>query len=262
MSSKNEMTFLEHLEVFRKHLVRSVIAVLIGAILAFIFKKVIFDYIIFAPREEWFPTNRFFCFVSNLFNSDVLCINNSKFILMNVDLGGQFNVHLMVSIIVGIVLAVPYIIYQLWCFVRPALKDGEKKHSKGIIFFSSFLFLLGILFGYYLIVPLTINFFGTYFVSDEVVNQINIKSFISTVTNVSLASGLIFELPIIVFFLSKIGMLTPDFLIKYRKHAIVVVFILAGIITPPDIFSQLLVAFPLILLYQISIRISRKVNKK
>lgn len=259
--SGKDLTFLEHLDIFRKHLMRSAFAVVLCAVLAFIFKEFLFDRVIFAPREEWFPTNRFFCYIAELFDSQYLCINQTKFTLMNVELGGQFSTHLMVSIISGVIISFPFILWQLWLFIKPALKENEIKYSRGMIFFASILFFAGVLFGYYLIVPLTINFFGSYFVSGEVINQINITSFISSVTTISLAAGLVFELPILVYFFTKIGLITPEFLKKYRKHAIVVLFIIAAVITPPDVFSQLLVVFPLILLYQFSILISKRVMK-
>lgn len=257
-----DLTFLEHLDIFRKHLMRSAFAIVLGATLAFIYKKFIFDNIIFAPREEWFPTNRFFCYMSDLLGWESMCINKTKFTLMNVELGGQFSTHLMVSIITGVIVSFPFILWQFWLFIKPALKENELKYSRGVIFFASILFFLGVLFGYYLIVPLTVEFFGNYFISDEVINQINISSFISSVSTISLAAGLVFELPILVYFFTKIGLITPEFLVKYRKHAIVVLFIISAIITPPDVFSQLLVVFPLIMLYQFSIMISKRVIKR
>lgn len=257
-----DLTFLEHLDVFRKHLMRSALAIVLGAVLSFIFKKFIFDNVIFAPREPWFPTNRFFCYLGRVLDIDSMCINQTKFTLMNVELGGQFSTHLMVSIITGVIVAFPFILWQFWLFIKPALKENEIRYSRGVIFIASILFFLGVLFGYYLIIPLTIEFFGSYFISGEVINQINISSFISSVTTVSLWSGIVFELPILVYFFTKIGLITPAFLKKYRKHAIVGLFIIAAIITPPDVFSQLLVVGPLILLYEFSIMISKRVIRK
>ncbi|OFX23481.1 MAG: twin arginine-targeting protein translocase TatC [Bacteroidetes bacterium GWA2_31_9] len=256
-----DLTFLEHLDIFRKHLMRSAFAIVFFAVIAFIFKEFIFDNIIFAPREPWFPTNRFFCYLGKLLDMNSMCINQTKFTLMNVELGGQFSTHLMVSIISGVIISFPFILWQFWLFIKPALKENEIRYSRGVIYFASVLFFMGVLFGYYLIIPLTIEFFGSYYISGEVINQINISSFISSVTTVSLWSGIVFELPIVVYFLSKIGLITPSFLKKYRKHAIVVLFIIAAVITPPDVFSQLLVVGPLILLYEFSIIISKRVMK-
>lgn len=256
------MTFLEHLDAFRKHLVRSVIAILVLSIVAFVFKDILFNEIIFAPRDKTFFTNRVFCRLADILSIQPLCINQKPISLLNVDLAGQFSVHIMVSIVAGIIMAFPYLIFELWRFAKPALKPKERRYSNGMVFYVSLLFTLGVVFGYFLIVPLTLEFLGTYQISEQVVNQINIKSYISSVTTVCLATGLVFELPILVYFLSKIGMLTPEFLRKYRRHSIVVIFILSGVITPPDILSQVLVAFPILFLYEISIKISKRVNRK
>ena len=258
----DDMTFLAHLDAFRKHLIRSVVAVLFFSVLAFIFKGFVFDEIIFAPRESSFFTNRAFCKLAEIFDISSLCINQKPIALLNVDLGGLFNMHILVSIVTGFILAFPYIIYEFWKFIKPALQTNEKKHSAGVIIYTSILFIMGVLFGYYLIVPLTLEFLGNYQLSDQILNQINIKSYISSVTTVCLSTGLIFEFPIIVYFLSKIGILTPTFLKKYRRHSIVVIFIIAAIITPPDIMSQIMVALPIIFLYEISIKISANVIKR
>jgi sec-independent protein translocase protein TatC len=177
-------------------------------------------------------------------------------------MAGQFSTHIMVSLIAGLIVAFPYIFWEIWSFIKPALHSNEKGHARGAVFFSSMLFLIGVLFGYYVIVPLSVHFLGGYSVSNQVVNQINLSSYISTFSSVVLASGVIFELPVIIYFLSKVGLITPVFLKKYRKHAIVVILIIAAVITPPDVFSQILVSLPLIMLYEISIIISRKVCAK
>jgi sec-independent protein translocase protein TatC len=181
---------------------------------------------------------------------------------MNITMSGQFSTHLMTSFYAGFILSFPYVFWEIWRFIVPALKDSETKVTRGVVFFSSFLFLTGVLFGYYVIAPLSINFLGSYQVSQTVANQISLTSFVTTVTTVSLANGIIFELPILVYFLTKIGFLTPEFMRAYRRHAMVITLILSAIITPPDITSQILVSFPLIILYEISIRISRAVIKK
>jgi sec-independent protein translocase protein TatC len=170
--------------------------------------------------------------------------------------------HFMVSIIVGLIVAAPFVFFEIWRFIKPALYDKEKKHASGAVFFTSLLFMVGILFGYFIIVPLSIDFLTTYSVSTEVENQINMRSYISTVTSITFASGFIFLLPIFSFFLSKVGILTPKFMINYRRHAYVIMFLVAAIITPPDVFSQIMVAIPLLFLYEISIFISKVVVKK
>ena len=176
-------------------------------------------------------------------------------------MSGQFSAHITTSIFAGFIVAFPYIFWEFWRFISPAFYSNEVKLARGVVFFSSALFLVGILFGYYVIAPLSINFLGSYQVSSLVANQINLSSFISTVTTVCLANGIIFELPILVYFLTKVGLLTPEFMRIYRKHAMVVTLILSAIITPPDITSQVLVAFPLMILYEFSIKISSRVVK-
>ena len=264
MSKKdvNEMSFLEHLEELRWHLFRSILAVIVVAILAFIFKDIIFDKIILAPKDPHFFTNRMFCKLGDLVHAQRLCINSKSFAVINISMAGQFMTHIMISLIAGIVVAFPYIFYEFWKFMQPALYQKEKNVARGAVFYSSLLFMLGILFGFYLISPLSVNFLGNYSVSEQVKNTINLKSYISTVASVTLASGLIFELPVVVYFLTKVGLVTPEFLKKYRRHSLVIILVLSAIITPPDIFSQIMVAVPLLVLYEISIRISRNIIRK
>ncbi len=260
---QGEMSFLEHLEELRWHLIRSAIAVISMATLAFIFKKIIFDGIIFAPKTSDFITYRALCSLSqNLGAGDALCINDFAFELINIDMPGQFSIHIWTSIIAGIILAFPYIVWEFWKFLKPALYPHEQKQARGMVFYISMLFIIGVLFGYFLLTPLSIQFLGNYSISDQVTNRINLRSFISTVSLVTLSCGIVFELPVVIYFLSKIGIVTPNFLRKYRKHALVVILVLSAIITPPDIMSQLLVSMPLFILYEISIKISENVYKK
>ncbi|MEA1887999.1 MAG: twin-arginine translocase subunit TatC [Bacteroidota bacterium] len=258
----NEMSFLEHLEELRWHIVRSVVAIVIVGIIAFIYHDIIFDTIIIAPKNPDFLTNRLLCKLGQLVNINALCINTHPFEIINIRMAGQFTTHIAVSLISGIILAFPYIFWEFWNFFKPALYSSEKKHTRGAVFFSSLLFISGILFGYYVIVPLSVHFLGSYSVSAEVTNQINLRSYIGTVASVALASGIIFELPILSYFLTKIGLVDPHFLKKYRKHSLIIILALSAIITPPDIFSQVLVCFPLIFLYEIGIYISRRVIAK
>ncbi|NOU58804.1 twin-arginine translocase subunit TatC [Marinifilum caeruleilacunae] len=261
-SEENQMSFLEHLEVLRWHLMRSVIAVLVFAVAAFVFYDFIFDYLILAPKNPDFFTNKMFAKLGDFTGVEALKINTAPFQVININMAGQFATHISVSLVAGIIAGFPYIFYEFWCFIKPALYSNEKKHARGSIFYTSFLFALGVLFGYYVITPLSVHFLGSYSVSDQVMNQINLKSYISSVTSIVLASGVIFELPVLIFFLSKIGLVTPDFLKKYRKHSVVLILILSAIITPPDIFSQVLVCMPLMLLYEIGIKISKRIQKK
>jgi sec-independent protein translocase protein TatC len=175
---------------------------------------------------------------------------------------GQFTSHILVSIIAGLVIAFPYLIWELWRFIKPGLQPSERKMTRGLVFFTSLLFFTGVLFGYYVIAPLSINFLSTYSVSEAVQTIPTLRTYITTVTTVVLASGILFELPILVYFLTKIGLITPQFLRKYRRHFIVIALIIAAIITPPDLFSQILVCLPLMILYEISILLSIYITKK
>ncbi|HCR90211.1 MAG: twin arginine-targeting protein translocase TatC [Bacteroidetes bacterium GWF2_42_66] len=256
------MSFLEHLEVLRWHIVRSFAAILVFAILAFIFSDFIFDAIILKPRSVDFWTNRMFAIAADYFGMESLRINTTPLSLISISMSGQFSADMTISLITGLIVASPYVIYEFWSFMKPALYDNERKHARGAAFYMSVLFVMGVLFGYYLIVPLSIDFLGSYSVSAEVTNQIYMISYISTVASICLASGVVFELPIFIFFLSKVGLISPEFLRKYRKHAYIVLLILAAIITPPDIFSQVLVCIPLVILYEVSIVVSKHVVKR
>jgi sec-independent protein translocase protein TatC len=257
-----EMSFLEHLEELRWHLVRSSVAVVVGAIFIFINVKFIFDSIILKPKYPDFITNRVFAWFAEKLNSPDLKINTKPFEIINYDVAGQFTTHLTIAMVGGIVIAIPYIFYEFWSFIKPALYDKEKRHATGAVFYSSLLFILGVLFGYYLVVPLTTHFFGTYEVSEEIKNQFNITSYISSLTTVVLGGGIVFELPIIIYFLSKVGIISSSFLRKYRKHAYIVLLLLAAIITPPDVFSMMLVTVPLVALYELGVLLAKHIEKK
>ncbi len=263
-SDKTEMSFLEHLEALRWHLMRAVIAVLTLAIVLFFYREIVFDHFLFAPKHPDFWTYRMLCLLSDYLEmGDALCIRELPFELINTELSGQFTMHIWVSFVAGFILAAPYILWEIWRFIKPALHDKERKYSKGVVFFSTLLFFAGVLFGYYVIVPLSINFLGSYQVSADVKNMIAMDSFVSTVTTITFASGIVFELPIVIYFLTQIGLMTPQFMRTYRKHAMVIILIVAAVITPsPDVTSQLLVAFPLYLLYELSIFVSMYVVKK
>lgn len=258
---RGEMSFLEHLEELRWHLIRSFMAIFILACVAFAFKDIIFDQIILAPKSPEFWTNRLFSQFGDFIGSEDLKINQGKLQLISIKMAGQFITHIWTAIIAGFILASPLVFFEFWLFIKPALYEKEKKYASGAVFFTTFLFSLGVLFGYYLIVPLSIHFLGGYSLSSDVVNQININSYINTVVSISLASGFVFLLPIFVFFLSRIGLLTPAFMRKYRRHSYVLMLLLAAIITPPDVFSQIMVAIPLAILYEIGIFISARIEK-
>lgn len=258
----NDMTFLEHLEVLRGHLIRAALSVLVFSIGAFLIKDFIFNTVLLSPREADFITNKLFCKLGELINSKRLCINTEDLDIINIDLAGQFKIHLRIAFFGGLILSSPYIFLEIYRFILPALKENEKRYSAGMVFYTTMLFVTGILFGFFIIIPLTINFLGGYSVSEQVANQINLKSYIGTVTSVTLSTGLAFELPIMIYFLSKVGLVTPEFMKKYRKHAVVVFLVLSGIITPPDVISQFLVCIPLYILFEASIVISKRIQRQ
>lgn len=259
-----EMSFLGHLEVLRWHLLRSAAAIVLFALTAFFFMDVIFDQILLAPKKPDFITFRALCKFSQLVSGgDVLCVEGKDFQLISTGMSAQFSAHLYISLIAGLIVAFPYVLWELWRFIKPALHEKELKSARGIIFYCSVLFFTGILFGYFIVSPLAANFLGNYQISDQIVNMIDFDSYISIITVTTLVTGLVFELPIIVFVLSKLGIMTPSFMRTYRKHAFVVILIAAAVITPsPDVISQILVATPLYILYEISILVSARVEKQ
>ncbi len=261
--SPDEMSFLDHLEELRWHLIRSVLAVVIIGSVAFLMKDFIFDTVLFGPKKMDFPTYKFFCKVATFLGIDSdFCADELPFTIQSRLMAGQFSAHIWTSIWAGFIVGFPYVLYELWKFISPGLHATERKYSKGFIFTASLLFFMGALFGYYVVAPLSINFLGTYQVSSEVTNEFDLASYVATVRTSVIACGLIFELPIIVYFLTKVGLVTPEILRKYRKISLVVVLILAAVITPPDIASQVVVALPILILYQISIYISKRVLKR
>ncbi|MBT8265252.1 MAG: twin-arginine translocase subunit TatC [Bacteroidia bacterium] len=260
---KNEMSFLDHLEDLRWHLIRATIGILIAGTLAFIFREFIFDTIIFGPKRMDFPTYKLLCRAATFIGLETsFCGDELPFIIQNRTMAGQFSAHIWTSVTAGLVVAFPYVIYEFWKFISPGMYENERKNARGFIIISSLLFFIGVLFGYYVVSPLSINFLGTYQVSAEVLNEIDLSSYIGLVRASVLASGLIFELPIVIYFLTKVGLVTPEFLKKYRKYALVIVLVISAIITPPDIASQIIVAIPVLILYQVSIYISKIVIKQ
>lgn len=265
MAEKNikEMSFLDHLEELRWLLVRCTIAILVMATVTYFFSDYIFNTIIFGPTDVNFVTYRFFCEASHYLGfADSICITELPFIIQNTTMEGQVNIFIWTCVTAGFILAFPYILSQLWRFISPALYEKEKKNAKLFIFVASLLFFLGVLFGYFVIVPMSVNFLATFKVSKIVQNQFNLESYIGMIKTSVIASGLFFELPIIIYFLTKLGLVTPNFLRTYRKYAVVIVLIVAAIVTPPDVVSQITVAIPMLLIYEASIFISVFVTKK
>jgi sec-independent protein translocase protein TatC len=260
---KAEMSFFDHLEDLRWHIIRSALAIAAFSVFGFVYTNEILDTVIFGPTNADFPSYRVLCKLSHWVGmGDSLCITPVKVQFLNAQMVGQIMLQFKLAFIIGIVCAFPYIIYELWRFIKPALKEKELVNARGIIFWVSFQFFLGIGFAYFLMAPFTINFLAGYTVTDKAINQFFIDDYLGLMTQIILGMGILFELPILVLFLTKIGILTPQFMRAYRRHAIVVILILAAIITPPDVIDQLLVFTPLYLLYEISIFISKKTLKK
>lgn len=260
---QKEMSFFDHIDAFRGHLMRSAIAILGLAVVAFFNKYLLFDVILLGPIHTDFWTYRVMCDIAQqLTNSDEYCVKSMGFTLSNINMSGQFSEHIFISFITGIILAFPYLLWELWRFISPALSKKETRYARGLVFFSSMLFFMGILFGYFFLSPLSINFLGSYKVSEQVSNEINLESYISFIATLTFATGLIFEMPILVYFLSKIGLLGSAWMRKNRRYAVVVILILAGILTPsPDVASQVMMFLPLYGLYEVSILVARNVER-
>jgi sec-independent protein translocase protein TatC len=262
--SMKEMSFLDHLEELRWLLVRSTIAIIVIACACYFIDDFIFNTIVFGPKDPNFVTYRFFCEVTRFFGVDdsYACATEFKFIIQNTEVGGQFSIYLWMLITAGFIIGFPYILWEFWRFISPALYEKERKKAALFIIISSLLFFIGVLFGYFIVVPLSINFFATFNASTAIVNQFTIDSYISMIKTSLIASGLLFEMPVIIYFLTKLGLVTPQYLRKYRRAAIVIILIVAAIVTPPDIPSQIIVSIPMLILYEASIIISVLVVKK
>ena len=264
-SPQGEMSFLDHLEELRWHLIRATLAIVIAASVAFLLKGFIFDVLLFGPTNADFFTYDILCRLTTFVGiggEGGFCFDEMPFTIQSRTMGGQFSAHVWTAITAGFIISFPYVIYEFWKFISPAMYANERNTARGFIFISSLLFFIGVLFGYYMITPLSINFLGKYQVSETVLNEFDLGSYISLVRSSVLACGLIFELPIIIYFLTKIGLVTPESLRKYRKISLVVVLVLSAIITPPDILSQIIVAIPILVLYEVSILISKIVVKR
>lgn len=260
-----EMSFFDHLDVLRKHLIRAVIAVAVFTGIAFYFNEEILDKIIFGPKKPDFWTYRMMCRLVEHFPSlgKDMCITKINGEIINTEMAGQFNLQLNVCVMCGIVLGFPYLLWEIWRFVKPALHENERKSASGFVFFASVLFIIGIIFGYFIICALSINFLTGYTVSAEIKNTFTIDSYVSSIATLTLGTGIIFELPVIIFILSKLGLMTPKLMRASRRYATVIILIIAAIVTPtPDILTMLTVAAPLFLLYEASIFVSAYIEKK
>ncbi|MGX5819942.1 twin-arginine translocase subunit TatC [Chitinophaga lutea] len=260
---KAEMSFFDHLEELRWHLVKSAFAIIAVSVLGFVFTDWILTNVIFGPTRPNFPTYTLLCKVSHSLGlGDKLCITPPPIIFQNPAMAGQLMLQFKLAFVIGLVGALPYVLYEFWKFVKPALKDNEAQGTRGVIFWISLQFLLGVAFSYFLIAPFMINFLASYSISDVIKNEYFVDDYFGLMTQIVIGMGCLFEMPILVYFLTKFGVLTPNFMRNYRRHAIVVILILAAVITPPDVLDQLLVFIPLYGLYEISILISSKVYKK
>lgn len=250
-----EMSFLDHLEQFRWHLFRSAIAVAAGAAVVFGFQDEVFKYIVLAPKNSDFITFRVLCKLGPTF-----CYSPPHFDLVTRELGEQLSESMYVCLWLGLILASPFVLYEIWKFVRPGLYKNERQAIGGIVWICTLLFILGVCFGYFVIAPFGIAFLASYTVG--AINTPTLSSYISYITMLTMPIGLVFELPVVIYFMTKIGVITPDFLKTYRRYAVVIIAIVAGVITPPDALSQILVMLPLLLLYELSIGVSRREYKR
>ncbi|SOE19863.1 sec-independent protein translocase protein TatC [Spirosomataceae bacterium TFI 002] len=259
----DEMTFIEHLEELRWHLIRSVAAILVFMIASWFWMPWIFKNIILGPSETTFWTYRKMCELGNVVGIASMCIEKMNFSLISREVSGQFMMQLTASAIFGLLIAFPYVFWEIWRFIKPGLKITEKKASRGSVFWVTLLFALGTLFGYYVVAPMAINFLVNFTIDESIQNTFDIQSYISILATLTLACGITFQLPMAMFVLTKVGIVSASFLREYRKHSIVVILIVAAIITPsPDMISQILVAIPLYGLYEVSILVSQRVERK
>lgn len=253
---ENKMSFLDHLEEMRWRLVRSVIAVFLIACVLWFYQEWIMNNVFLSMKEPSFITFRLLCEYTGI------CVEAIPVKMQSTTMGGQFAYSMMMSFLGGVVVAFPYIFYQIWGFIKPGLKTNEKSVVSGLVFYVSLLFFIGIAFGYFIISPLCVQFFGSYQMSKDIENIFTINSYMSTILSTVFYSGLLFLLPVVAYMFAKMGVITPAYLRKYRKHAIIGVLILSAVITPPDLISQVIVAIPIVLLYEISILVTARVYKK
>jgi len=258
-----EMSFIEHLEVLRGHLFRSVLAIAAGAIVFIVYNSFFVREVLMGPTHADFPTYKWLCKLGHAIGlGDNMCMKDIGLKMQSTSVSGQFSMYFTLIFVGGIIVAFPYIFWEFWRFIRPALTKKELSKTRGVIFWVSFLFFLGITFGYFIIAPYTVNFFANFQLDDNIENRWTITSYIDTLVPLILGTGLAFQLPLVMFFLAKVGLMSPDFLRRNRKYAIVIILILAGIITPPDVISQVICTIPLWLLYEISIWLTAKVQKE
>jgi sec-independent protein translocase protein TatC len=264
-SMEAEMSFFDHIDVLRKHLLRALAVVTVFTCFAFYFSDFIFSEIVMGPKNPSFWTYRMMCKLVEMFPSigNDFCITKIDAKIINTEMSGQFTLQMNSCIMTGLILGIPYLLFEIWLFIKPALLENERKSASGFVFFASFLFALGILFGYYIICPLSINFLINFTVSPDIENTFTIDSYLSSVLTLTIGTGIIFQLPVVIFILSKLGVMTPKFMRASRRYAAVLILIVAAIVTPTaDPYTMMIVALPLFLLYELSIMISANIEKK
>lgn len=258
-----EMSFVEHLEVLRGHLFRSALAIAVGAVLFIVYNDFFVKEVLMGPTHADFPTYKWLCNVGHAIGlGDKMCMKDIGLKMQSTSVSGQFSMYFTMIFVGGIIVAFPYIFWEFWRFIKPALTKKELSKTRGVIFWVSLLFFMGIFFGYFIIAPYTVNFFANFHLDENIENIWTITSYIDTLVPLILGSGLAFQLPLVMFFLAKVGLMSPDFLRRNRKYAVVIILILAGIITPPDVISQVICTIPLWILYEISISLTAKVQKE
>jgi sec-independent protein translocase protein TatC len=259
---ESSMSFLDHLEQLRWHLLRSISAVFVFTIAAFLAKSFVFGVVILGPSKVDFITYTTLCRISDALSIPALCIDELPFVIQSRQMTGQFSMHMTSSLVIGLIIAFPYLFWEIWRFVSPGLHEKERSAARGAVFFVSLLFFLGAGFGYFILAPLSINFLANYQVDPSITNEFDITSYISTLSMLVIASALMFQLPVVIYFLSMSGLVTSAWLRSYRRHAIVVILIVSALITPPDVVSQLLIAMPILVLYEVGINIAKRLEKR
>jgi sec-independent protein translocase protein TatC len=256
------MSFLDHLEQLRWHLLRSIAAVLVFTIVAFLSKSIVFGTIILGPSRTDFFTYRVLCDLAGMLNLSAMCIDELPFIIQSRQMTGQFSMHVTSSFVVGIIAAFPYLFWEVWRFISPGLYAQERNAARGAVFFVSMLFFAGAAFGYFILAPLSINFLSNYQLDPSILNEFDITSYVSTLIMLVLASAIMFQLPVVIYFLSRSGLVSSEMLKSYRRHAIVGILVVAAVITPPDVISQVLIAMPILVLYEAGIVIAKRLERK
>jgi sec-independent protein translocase protein TatC len=259
-----EMSFIDHLEELRWHIIRSVIGILVGAIVIFIYSNFVVNSVLLGPAHKDFVTYSWFCSMGKFFGmGDSLCFGEVKAKFISIGMTDQFVTTFTVAFVGGFIIAFPYVFWEFWKFIKPALSAKERKRTKGVIFWVSFLFFLGVAFGYYILTPFMVNFYFSYTLSPLIENQFTFSDYVENLVWTTVGIGVLFQMPLLVMILAKIGFLKARFLKKYRRHAFVIIITAAAIITPStDPFSLMIVTIPLYALYEISIAIASRINKR